>query len=236
MYSYYCEPHELLGMVSQIVVGNATSATPLSVEDIRVYQNIHGFFMFFAFGVVLPFGGFMAASGNIYVHKYMQVFGLSLALVGLVLIEVFTQKRGTGHFQQIHSFCGVVLLALALCVQPLTISIAHLTLFKNLFVRALHRRNGQLLVFFGIANVFMGIVVIDAAPVYRVLYGLWVGLMIAVYVLYQPEHHNFKRGSEAGKRVDVPAAGPRKNKVDVASPTVSVRHYGGFVPFFSLSF
>jgi len=43
-----------------------------------------------------------------------------------------------------------------------------------------------MLVFFGIANVFMGFIALNVSTSLRVAYGCWVGFMILVYMLYQP--------------------------------------------------
>jgi hypothetical protein len=56
-----------------------------------------------------------------------------------------------------------------------------------------------MLVFFGIANIFLGLLALDAAtenPTYtqsaKVAYGVVVGLMIMMYMLFQPKTATFK--------------------------------------------
>jgi uncharacterized membrane protein YesL len=98
----------------------------------------------------------------------------------------------------------MVLVLLAFAVQPVAVwlseqtSIPEFKEFKSFF-RSLHRRNGQMLVFFGIANIFLGLVALDQlnndanfTQGYKVGYGVVVGLMIMAYMLFQPKPATFK--------------------------------------------
>ena len=112
---------------------------------------------------------------------------------------------GSGsHYNTPHSYVGMVLVLLAFTVQPVAVWLSEQTRipefkeFKSFF-RSLHRRNGQMLVFFGIANIFLGLVALDQVnndanytQGYKVGYGVVVGLMIMAYMLFQPKTATFK--------------------------------------------
>ena len=112
---------------------------------------------------------------------------------------------GSGsHFNYPHSIVGMLLVLLAFVFQPLAVwlglqtSIPELKDFRSFF-RSLHRRNGQMLVFFGIANIFLGFLALDtvnASPNYtqnlKIAYGIVVGIMIMAYMLFQPNTATFK--------------------------------------------
>ena len=114
---------------------------------------------------------------------------------------------GSGsHFNTPHSYVGIVLVLLAFAVQPAAVWLSEQTRipefkeFKSFF-RSLHRRNGQMLVFFGIANIFLGLTALDQVnndanytQGYKVGYGVVVGLMIMAYMLFQPKTATFKLG------------------------------------------
>jgi hypothetical protein len=110
--------------------------------------------------------------------------------------------RGT-HFNTPHSIVGMILVVLSFFVQPVAVWLGQ-TSFQSLahskvFFRSLHRRNGQMLVFFGIANIFLGLFALDTVngnPNYtyalKISYGVIVGITIMAYMLYQPKTANFQ--------------------------------------------
>jgi hypothetical protein len=101
----------------------------------------------------------------------------------------------------------MVLVLLAFALQPVAVWLSEQTRIPELlefksFCRSLHRRNGQMLVFFGIANIFLGLVALDQlnndanfTQNYKVGYGVVVGLMIMGYMLFQPKIATFKVNS-----------------------------------------
>jgi hypothetical protein len=109
----------------------------------------------------------------------------------------------SSHFNTPHSIIGMVLVVLSFFVQPVAVYLGQTTAqslaHTKVFFRSLHRRNGQLLVFFGIANTFLGLFALDAVnnnPNYtyalKIVYGILVGITIMAYMLYQPKAANFQ--------------------------------------------
>jgi hypothetical protein len=112
---------------------------------------------------------------------------------------------GSGsHFNNPHAYVGFILVLLAFVVQPTAVwlglqtNIPRLKEFRSFF-RSLHRRNGQMLVFFGIANIFLGLLTLDFAngnpnhtQYVKIAYGIVVGIMIMAYMLFQPNTATFK--------------------------------------------
>lgn len=103
--------------------------------------------MIAAFGVLLPVGAFMAHHQVKLVHKVVQPLGLLLALVGLVMVIVYVQLTNGKHFRPlIHAVLGLALLILAVLGMPI------LLLKKQ---RTWHKKCGQIVVFFGMANILL---------------------------------------------------------------------------------
>lgn len=107
----------------------------------------HAALMMAAFGVLLPVGGFLAHHQVKLVHKVVQPLGVLLSLVGLVLVVVYVQLTNGRHFRPLlHTVLGLALLLLAALGMPL------LLLRKE---RTWHKKCGQIVVFFGMANVLL---------------------------------------------------------------------------------
>jgi PAS domain S-box-containing protein len=239
VYSYYCTVagHAMTGLV---VVGNFTaaelaSATALapSATDNYPWIRAHGAIMFVAFGVLLPFGGFLAVSGRYRVHQVVQPLALLLAAVGFALALVFKEKQGP-HFNHVHSYVGIVFLAAALILQPVAVFFGQAR--KVPAAVAFHRRLGLVLILGTIMNVFLGFVALQAlgdpvAPGLRVAYGCWVGFMLLIYALYQPGKSFFRRGGGGAAPAwarDSGVAPTRPPKaVAAASTMVQLQNYLG---------
>jgi PAS domain-containing protein len=203
VFDYYCEIHSNV-MFGRVLVGNVSASSSLPTEDIRKWKMAHAFCMFFAFGIILPIGGYMAASARFKWHYILQISGLALSVAGYVLGYTYSGKFN-GHFNHLHGYCGIVLLALAWGLQPITVYLGtYYTQFRHL-----HRRNGQILVFFGIANIFMGFTAYgpELNAGYRVGYGVWVGLTILGYILFLPSR-TVKRSTQRRTKgaTETPAA------------------------------
>ena len=102
----------------------------------------------------------------------------------------------------------MILVVLAFFVQPVAVWFGEQTKFlslmrhKQLF-RSVHRRNGQMLVFFGIANIFLGLVALDTVNgngdytyALKISYGVLVGFTLMAYMLYQPKTATFQVHSQ----------------------------------------
>jgi hypothetical protein len=139
---------------------------------------------------------------------FPREFRVTIPCCGLELyrryIIIAVSLGQSSHFNYPHSVVGIVLVALAFVVQPVAVwlsvqqRIPQLKDYMSMF-RSLHRRNGHMLVFFGIANVFLGLLALDAAnqnvaytQSFKVAYGVVVALMIMMYMLFQPRAAAFK--------------------------------------------
>ena len=102
----------------------------------------------------------------------------------------------------------MILVVLSFFVQPVAVWFGEQTKFlslmrhKQLF-RSVHRRNGQMLVFFGIANIFLGLVALDIVNgradytyALKIGYGVIVGITLMAYMLYQPKTVTFQVHSQ----------------------------------------
>lgn len=214
IHHYFCEIHP--SMAGKVIVGGV-EADLSPAGSYHPFAIAHGSLMFIAFGAFLPFGGFLAVSGRMRAHYVCQITGLCMALAGFVMILYFNATVQKRHFGHIHGVIGMVLISMAFVIQPLAVFLGFRKKLKSarMFL-SLHRRNGQMLVFFGIANVFMGFLAMNVGTGIRVAYGCWVGFMILVYMLYQPMKTDFKRGKAPKPR------GFRASHVKLGGATVGV--------------
>ncbi len=128
----------------QATVSVPSVPTPQSLLPL-LYSHVA--LMIAAFGVLLPVGGFLAHHQVKLVHKVVQPLGVLLGLIGLVLVVVYVQLTHGRHFKPlIHAVVGLVLLLLAAVGMPLL-------LFRK--ERTWHKKCGQIVVFFGLANVLL---------------------------------------------------------------------------------
>jgi hypothetical protein len=119
-----------------------------------------------------------------------------------------TQLGRSPHFSTAHSIIGMILVVLSFFVQPVAVWLGEQTKFLSLmrhkqFFRSVHRRNGQMLVFFGIANIFLGLVALDFVNgngdytyALKISYGVVVGITLMAYMLYQPKTTTFQVRSQ----------------------------------------
>lgn len=129
-----------------INVGNA-SANETARDVLKPILYSHAAVMGIVFGVLLPIGAYMAYHYFTIVHLVIQIISVIGALVGLVLVLVYAQLSHEQHFRfPIH---GVVGLALVLLVMVAPFLRVHKRLTRY------HRKLGQIVTFFGMANVLL---------------------------------------------------------------------------------
>lgn len=117
----------------------------------------HAGIMAFTFGILLPLGALLANCKLHIPHMVVQPLGLLLAIVGLSLAVAFKIVNNQGHFQNLHSILGLVLLLLAILIQPALrlIILAPLKRQWEFRFTIWHKRLGTAIVFFGMSNVFL---------------------------------------------------------------------------------
>jgi hypothetical protein len=104
--------------------GNSTTPPRETYQDMRYLITVHAGLMFFAFGILLPIGGFLATNKHLTYHKWFQISGLICAGISYVFAFYFAQING-GHFKFSHGYLGVILLLMALIGQPLFVYLGH---------------------------------------------------------------------------------------------------------------
>lgn len=124
---------------------NASETAIDSKLEPLVYS--HAAVMGITFGILLPMGAFLAYHYFAVVHIVIQVISLIAALVGLVIIVTYVEVTNKSHFQfPIHGVVGLALILLLL-IMPF------LRLHRRL--REHHHKLGQIVAFFGMANVLL---------------------------------------------------------------------------------
>ena len=106
----------------------------------------HASVMSVSFGVLLPVGAMLAASGSPFAHKIFQPGGIVLAIVGYGLVLAYIEVEEKRHFNTVHSFVGFFLILLIL-VMPF------IRLRREL--HHIHRKCGVVIVFYGMINVLL---------------------------------------------------------------------------------
>ena len=134
-----------VGNVSTTLVELMANETTQDVLKPILYS--HAAVMGIVFGVLLPIGAYMAYHYFTIVHLVIQVISVVGALVGLVLVVVYAQLSHEQHFRcPIHSVVGLGLVLLVLVAPVLRV---HRRLTRY------HRKLGQIVTFFGMANVLL---------------------------------------------------------------------------------
>ena len=106
----------------------------------------HASIMSVSFGILLPVGAMLAASGSPFAHKIFQPGGIVLAIVGYGLVLAYIEVEDKRHFNTVHSFVGFFLIMLIL-VMPF------IRLRRELHY--VHRKCGVVIVFYGMINVLL---------------------------------------------------------------------------------
>ena len=106
----------------------------------------HASVMSVSFGVLLPVGAMLAASGNPFAHKIFQPGGIILAIVGYGLVLAYIEVEEKRHFNTVHSFVGFFLVLL-IVLMPF------MRLRRELHY--VHKKCGVIIVFYGMTNVLL---------------------------------------------------------------------------------
>lgn len=106
----------------------------------------HASIMSISFGILLPVGALLAASGSSFAHKILQPGGIILGVVGYGLVVAHIEVEEKGHFNTVHSFVGFFLVLL-MVLMPF------MRLRKELHY--IHKKCGVVIVFYGMTNVLL---------------------------------------------------------------------------------
>lgn len=124
---------------------NASEITINSTLEPLIYS--HAAVMGITFGVLIPLGVYLAYQYLAVVHIAIQVVSIIAALTGFVIIVTYVEVTHKRHFQfPIHGVVGLGLILLLL-IMPF------LQLHRRL--REHHHKLGQIVAFFGMANVLL---------------------------------------------------------------------------------
>ena len=144
------EDKELRALIN---VRNTSENASETVIDSKLEPLIysHAAVMGITFGVLLPIGAILAYHYFVVVNIVFQVISVIAALVGFAIIVTYVEITHKSHFRfPIH---GVVGLALILLLILLLVITALLRLHRRLI--EYHHKLGQIVAFFGMANVLL---------------------------------------------------------------------------------
>lgn len=246
---YYCVAHQNMGgrifvrstTAAKCVAlssGNATNATGderdggfiSGYSRARVARHdlivAHGFVMYTAFGLMLPLAAFFAHIGRtvtmrrgseLSLHKLLAPSAVLVGVVGVALAFAGVEQEGAAHLAYSHGVIGLCIVAAALFAQPLL-------MVAGLFF--LHRKMGAAIILSGLANIFLGLHLIDVPMAVQLAQVCLLALLIAAYVLYRPQHRRQPPPTRAADATDADAAHDiaaepsSKTTPDDAAPTV----------------
>lgn len=126
---------------------NATHSEIIVDNKLMPLVYSHAAVMGVTFGVLLPIGAYMAYHYFVVVHVVIQIISIIAAMIGFVIIVTYVEVTHKTHFRfPIHGVVGLALILLVL-IMPF------LRLHRR--VRQYHHKLGQIMAFFGIANVLL---------------------------------------------------------------------------------
>eukprot|EP01125_Pyxidicula_operculata_P009616 TRINITY_DN3159_c0_g1_i1.p1 TRINITY_DN3159_c0_g1~~TRINITY_DN3159_c0_g1_i1.p1 ORF type:complete len:1062 (+),score=228.76 TRINITY_DN3159_c0_g1_i1:36-3221(+) len=151
----------------------------------------HGLFMFIGMGVAYPIGFITARYGRFLfsgekwflIHLLTQMFGTISALIGLVVAIV---NLGGFSFSTYHSPLGLSLVCLSVSqviagfLRP-KLTANNPTLQRTIF-EVLHHFNGKFILVGAVANIYLGLHLVDANSTIVILYSVVIGIAAMVVV------------------------------------------------------
>jgi hypothetical protein len=167
---------------------NPATTTPSSSASDRNTRlvRIHGALAALAFVAVFPIGGilvrFAKLSNLAWIHGTLQVFGYAIFLaaggIGIHLADDLS------YLSEAHVIIGVVLLVV-LFFMPMA-GVLHHRMYKKVHKRTMlsygHVWTGRVAIILGMINGGAGLQLADAETSRRIVYGVFAGLMGAVYI------------------------------------------------------
>ena len=149
----------------------------------------HGICMTIAWAIIVPIGIAVARYGKfssfrghprdelstsrwLMWHRRIQYVAWSLFVVGF--LTIFVSKGENEHFKSTHAIVGLILVLFGI-LQPLTS-----------FCRGrIHRIPGYLCVSSAMANIFVGLISLNVASLYRRSYEAYLSIVVIIYVLLE---------------------------------------------------
>lgn len=133
----------------------------------------HLFFMIVSWGALLPWGVAIASrtrkvSGApvgawFKRHRMLQMMGIAGMLAGFVAVIIHVENLGSGHFNGLHTYIGIIVVAwgslqsiTAACRPHATAEGAEKPLARKVF-EVMHKGGGRLMCFLAIINIIFGI-------------------------------------------------------------------------------
>jgi PAS domain-containing protein len=145
----------------------------------------HGAIMAVSFGLMIPLGALMAHFKKSIIHMIIQPLAIILTCLGFILAVVYTELNNNTHFNQLHSILGLIILIIAMLILPgLKLSVVlPITKKGRKILTGWHKRLGTSTVFFGIFNIFLGLLALPVPYYVTIVYGMWVALIVIIYVM-----------------------------------------------------
>ena len=136
----------LINVGNTSTLENATKTVAVN-DSLKPLLYSHAAVMGLTFGVLFPVGAYMAYHYFTTVHIIIQAISMLGTTFGFIVIIVYVEKTHSHHFQfPIHGVVGLALVLLIL-IMPF--------LHLHRRVKKYHHKLGQIVAFFGMANVLL---------------------------------------------------------------------------------